>query len=78
MVMPREAQALKWFEVVTVPLVRWLARTDQNWLKVAVPWMEGSLVRTLVKMLYVEPSEVREPLCVPPLEGSYVPKSSTM
>jgi hypothetical protein len=39
--MPRAAQALKWFPTVTVPLERWLWRTDQYCWKVAVPMMDG-------------------------------------
>ena len=35
-----------WFWRVMVPLVLALWRMDRYWLKVAVPWMEGALLRT--------------------------------
>lgn len=40
-------QALKWVATVTVPLERFVRRTDQYCWKVAVPMMEGWLVRVL-------------------------------
>jgi hypothetical protein len=43
--MPNLAQALKWFPVVTLPEVRFDWRTDQNWVKVLVPSIEGALTR---------------------------------
>jgi hypothetical protein len=43
--MPKLAHALKWFAVVTVPELRLLWRTDQYWVKVDVPMMDGALVR---------------------------------
>lgn len=45
---PCLAQALKWLAVVTVPEVRLLCLTDQYWVKVLVPVMEGWLVRVSV------------------------------
>ena len=44
---PSALQAAKWFAVVTVPLVRSGPRTDQYWLKVDVPRMDGSFVLVL-------------------------------
>ena len=43
--MPSAFHALKWFAVVTVPLVRCVWRTDQYWLNVAVPSIDGSFTR---------------------------------
>jgi hypothetical protein len=46
---PCLAQALKWLAVVMVPEVRLLCLTDQYWVKVEVPVMEGWLVRVSVQ-----------------------------
>ena len=43
----KEFQALKWVATVTVPLERLLRRTDQYCWNVAVPMMDGWLVRVL-------------------------------
>lgn len=45
--MPAFCQAVKKLPVVTVPPVRLLRRMAQYWLKVAVPSIEGALVRVV-------------------------------
>jgi hypothetical protein len=65
---PCWAQALKWLDVVTVPEVRLLWRTDQYWVNVLVPVMDGWLVRVSVQSVYVLPSELTVPSCVTPEE----------
>jgi hypothetical protein len=67
--MPKAAQALKWLARVTVPVERFVRRTDQNCWKVLVPSMEGALLRWLVKTSYVSPSDTSVPFFVAPVLG---------
>jgi hypothetical protein len=57
-----------WFAMVTVPLVRADCRMEMYWVKVEVPSIEGSLVRVFFQIVYVPPSLVKVPICVPPVE----------
>jgi hypothetical protein len=59
--MPRFFHSSKCFVVVTVPPTRFSLRTDQNWVKVLVPSMEGWLTRVDLNTSYVPSSIVNSP-----------------
>lgn len=75
--MPKLAQALKWAAMLTEPPVRLEFRTDQYWLKVEVPSIEGWLTRCVWRIRYVLPSTLTVPFCCAADDGSYEPKFST-